>query len=132
MKEILNAMTEAQQHERAKYHLTLDEAIEQLFGIEDKTRAIQFSDGSFPDGLHSYRGYYEDLAISPCNFVVSVNDLFHDLSSAAGSEFTGYKGGDFIMGDRTPLWQASRGDIGRPILSIDTEQNPVQLVLGDN
>jgi hypothetical protein len=32
--------------------------------------------------------------------------------------FTGYKGGDFVMGALTPLWLASYGSCGRKLMAV--------------
>lgn len=38
---------------------------------------------------------------------------FLDLAKeTVGKTFTGWKGGDFVMGKNTPLWVANAGDVG--------------------
>lgn len=36
-----------------------------------------------------------------------------------GETFQGYKGGDFTMDERSPVWIAKYGDSGYPLLTID-------------
>ena len=66
--------------------------------------------------IQSYRGYYDHLALGYCfdDFIhddcqVTVEMLVRLLNDAIGRTFTGYKGGDFTMGPRTPVWLANYG-----------------------
>lgn len=67
-----------------------------------------------PDAtVHSYRGYYEDLAIGykkggDC----SVSDLLAALEKANGATFHGWKGGEYDMDDDTPVWVANDSESG--------------------
>jgi hypothetical protein len=58
---------------------------------------------------HSYRGYYSDLAFEGGTSQIEAHELLASCKSAMGKVFTGYKGGDFMMGELTPLWVASYG-----------------------
>lgn len=56
-------------------------------------------------GLDSYRGYYSELAIeleSGCS--MSVAELLKEAKEAIGKEFTGYKGGEYIMQPYTEIY----------------------------
>lgn len=66
-----------------------------------------------PDGVDSYRGYYDHLALgwkeeSEC----TAGALLADLRAADGKVFQGYKGGDFCMYRETPMWVANYGRSG--------------------
>jgi len=55
----------------------------------------------------SYRGYYEDLALVVEEVEIpttSVDDMLGTLYGAMGRKFEGYKGGEYLMGEDTPLW----------------------------
>ena len=54
---------------------------------------------------HSYRGHYSDLALEKGSGTRTVASLIEQLKNEClGQTFTGYKGGDFYMGEDTPLW----------------------------
>jgi hypothetical protein len=65
---------------------------------------------------HPYRGFYSDLAIVPSETPISrrmpeytVKVLLDRLRMAIGKEFTGYKGGEFVMQSHTPVWVSEYG-----------------------
>lgn len=58
---------------------------------------------------HSYRGYYDHLALE-FGAVRTVGEVYKDLLAARGSRFEGWKGGDYIMGDHTPVWVSNEGE----------------------
>lgn len=60
--------------------------------------------------LHSYRGYYDQAAIDP-TFGSTVSYVLDEIEDAmAGKVFTGWKGGDFIFTENTPLWASYEGE----------------------
>lgn len=61
-----------------------------------------------PTNPHSYRGYYDHLAleVGERKPVAAVLDM---LEQACGETYEGYKGGDFTMGSSTPVWLAEQG-----------------------
>ena len=69
-----------------------------------------------PANVSSYRGYYEDLAISfaHCNEREnnSVGRTLEGLRAAVGKVFTGYKGGNYRADRDTALWVANYGESG--------------------
>lgn len=73
--------------------------------------------GSFypPAELISYRGYYEDLAITPNMDTdakeVTVSQLITKLNNIIGEELTGWKGGKFEMTQHTSVWVDVSGDV---------------------
>ena len=68
-----------------------------------------------PNDVDSYRGYYEDLAISffvpPESYgLQTLTRAFLDtLESAIDKTFTGYKGGDYRMDADSNLWVSNYG-----------------------
>jgi hypothetical protein len=71
------------------------------------TAAVKFSNGQHPGGLYSYRGNYADLAIEhypPDTGYISVERLLSHAQDCVGKTFLGYKGGEFVMNERTNVW----------------------------
>ena len=121
-------ISEAARKTRSDYHLTLGELWDLLEDVPD--------DYTIPvDGCHSYRGYYEDLALSvnqEQKWTVAAVRMV--LGCALNGEvFTGYKGGEYVMDQNTPLWLAEWGKDGRAILDleIDHDEKTVGLVVMD-
>ena len=128
---IVDAMGEAQKNTRSDYHLTLGELIAILENI-DPDAPVKFEDGTSPDNARSYRGYYSDLAFDHTEDVRTASDVLEVATDVHGTELMGYKGGDYLMGDLTPLWKASWGDLGTPILSAKEWGGDIVLVLGED
>ena len=63
---------------------------------------------------HSYRGFYEGIAFEPAN-KISVEEMLASAKDALGKTFQGWKGGDYIMGEHTPVYIGEYGDCGDPI-----------------
>lgn len=75
----------------------------------------------FPTGLSSWRGVYAELALTfslggygkPDKIEpMKINKFLKMLKGAIGKSFTGWKGGEFMMGKNTPLWVANEGSVG--------------------
>ena len=70
-------------------------------------KEVRFDFGYFrPTNLDSWRGIYAELALgySETEKDITVNELIKILKEAIGKTYTGYKGGDFVMGKNTPIW----------------------------
>jgi hypothetical protein len=108
------------QQERAETQLTLGKFIDLLRTLpQDRTIA---GIGS-PD---SYRGYYDDLAFRPTSEVRTVADVLNMLLvECMGRTFCGYKGGDYLMGEHTPLWIAEYGDCGDKLVALNVDASPI-------
>lgn len=96
--------------------LTLGELIDAL-KKRDQDHTVRFDFcGLVPTGIDSYRGYYEDLALSWGEWKygqkepMNVGSLVTLLEGAVGQTYTGYKGGDFKMDRDTAMWVANCGD----------------------
>lgn len=65
-----------------------------------------------PSGIHSYRGFYDHLAIGHVygGDDVTVDGLLLSLKDAIGKTFQGWKGGDYRMNAQTPIWCDDAGD----------------------
>jgi len=89
--------------------MTLGELIEFL-EARDPERAV-------PVGFakpHSYRGYYSELAFEPAKDV-TVGSMLSCARDSLGHTFTGYKGGEYKMGEYTDVYLANYGDTGEGI-----------------
>jgi len=112
---MMDGMNAEWQRERAQSQLTLGGLIACLQNMPAGTRVANLG------RPHSYRGYYCDLAFERHDGTRPVKDLLSDCLAAMGQEFTGYKGGDFVMGVRTPVWVAAYGHCGDRLLSVRTD-----------
>lgn len=108
--------------------LTLGQIIEKLekcgltHGEKDEPKQVQYDFGTaIPTTLDSWRGDYSELALgyklsgydSEEHFAeTTVETLLSELKSAIGKEFTGWKGGNYIMNEDTPVWVDNRGNAG--------------------
>jgi len=116
MQRLVDAIGESARSTRSEYHLTLGELIKDLRYHRQEKNALVFVD--MPNGqrisiadednsLHSYRGYYSDLAMTPAPEPITIPALLARCEAALGATLEGYKGGDFTMAEDTPLWIAS-------------------------
>lgn len=98
-----------------KPQLTLGEFIKKL-EEQPQDNEIMFDFVYFkPVGIHSYRGYYHQLAIGytvDSDYQPKVGDILKLCKDAVGKCFTGYKGGDFLMTEKTPLWVSNFSEVG--------------------
>lgn len=113
---IFDAISNAAAGERSRYHVTLGKMIE-LLSAADPELPVRFEDGTAPGFEHSYRGYYSDLAFERVDGTVLAKDFLRACQNAIGCTFEGYKGGDFTMTERTPLWASSYGTTGDAIVA---------------
>ena len=93
--------------------VTVGILINKLEKVEDKSKNVVFDFGYFrPDELNSYRGYYQDLAISYSDESKSptVEEFLELLREAIGTDFTGYKGGKFTINEDSMVWVAQWGN----------------------
>lgn len=103
MQAVCDAMSAEWKRERAATQMTLGSLIAALEKLPSD---------SLVRGLghaHSYRGYYSDLAFEPQAVSVTADDLLGQCRAAMGRVFKGYKGGDYVMGETTPVWIANYG-----------------------
>lgn len=82
---------------------SLKQLIERL-EKEDPDKVVPLGLGS----PHSYRGYYEDLEFTP-KPNVTVGEMLVTARNCIGEAFTGYKGGEFVMGEYSTVWLGHYG-----------------------
>lgn len=109
---MMDEMSAEWQRQRSATQMTLGKLITRLETLSPETM-IGLSEP------HSYRGYYSDLAFEPAKS--SIKDALVFCRSALGKVFEGYKGGDFQMGENTPVWVAHYGSCGQKIMSIQDD-----------
>lgn len=63
---------------------------------------------------HSDRGFYEDLGFTPAENV-TIGSMLENAKSAIGKTFTGWKGGDYKMGEYTDCRIGKYGECGEEI-----------------
>jgi hypothetical protein len=104
MQAMFDGMSAGWQRARAGEGLTLGSLVERLEAEDPDAEVYGLG------VLKSYRGYYDDLAFDPEARRCTVADLLAECRRAMGRVFSGYKGGDFLMGETTPLWVSPYGD----------------------
>ena len=114
---VRNAMLARRNEElKSSPQITLGELIAMLEAVKNKNLTVTFDVPFHPGEIDSWRGSYDELAIRYLNHgnPPTVRKLLDDLVFANGCTFTGYKGGDYVMGKRTPIWVANYGESGGP------------------
>jgi len=100
--------------------LTLGELIKLLEKVKDKKSPIITSRCAEEIcGLISWRGSYNELSISSDDWnsddwgkPLNAGEFLQMCIESVGKTFVGYKGGDFKMYKRTPVWVANYGQCG--------------------
>lgn len=121
----------------AKYNISTQDGYDQLRKVWQRERAAtQMTIGKMinilkmmpPDAPvpsldpHSYRGYYDDLAFDPTIEKITVETALKILTEGClGKTFSGYKGGDYVMGLETPVWWAEYGREGMRIMGFNED-----------
>lgn len=84
----------------------------------NKDLEVYYSNGSSPIYLDSYRGYYDQLALSHESSVEPMKcwRLLELLEDAVDKSFTGYKGGGFIMNLHTDVYVDNYGECSNRII----------------
>ena len=114
---MFHTMADLDRKQRSRYHLTLGSLIAALEPMGDAPVTVDTGGGV--GGFDSYRGYYADLALEPTDSPTPARTVLENARAANGQTFTGYKGGEFFMGEDTPLWLASYGCCGRAVVGVE-------------
>ena len=123
VQKLMDAISDSNRDVRSGYHLTLKHAVEELAKLPTNYQVKFDRNYQYPDREMSYRGYYSDLAFSWADKECSVSHLLLMCKRSINNTYEGYKGGDNLMDEKTPLWAACYGDTGRAIIGITlTEQ----------
>lgn len=89
-------------------NLSLGSLIANL-GASPEDKPVFLDSGGSVNRPHSYRGYYSDLALRPTEDAVTAGALLAECQAVLGTTLEGYKGGDFLMDEETPLWVSNYG-----------------------
>lgn len=122
----INLVNDVLQQKRMKEHVLLGELIVILKACQPNAIVLYNS----PIGVEfcfptlkacSYRGYYQDLCLIPESVYseIRVEEFLKLLEDCVNMEFTGYKGGEYVMGYTTPLWVAPYGNTGMKVVSAN-------------
>jgi hypothetical protein len=120
MQRLLDAVSDACRNSRKPYHLSLGQLMAKLDALPHGME-VMADTGAFIGQEHSYRGYYDDLAFEPTSEPSNVGTLRVMISRAYQGPYQGYKGGDYIYTDDTPLWLAPYGCTGLAIIDARVE-----------
>lgn len=93
---------------------------------------VAFDFGYFhPVEIDSWRGSYAELALTYADentAPMTLPAFIEKLRWADGETFTGYKGGEFTMSRRTPVWVANYGQSGNTAV-IGVIDNGYQVII---
>lgn len=114
---LFDAMSNVAHAERGRYQLTLEKLLQKLNDAPEDALVVFGGDNTgAPGDTNSYRGFYSDLSFEPSEKPITVAEFKARCVMANGETFMGYKGGDYVMGDKTPLWVAPYGMCGNAIM----------------
>lgn len=106
-----------------KKQCTLGDLIDQVkfqskYLEKDATVYFDFC-GFSPDGIDSYRGFYDELALgySKDKKIMSIDEFLSMLEFTVGVTLTGYKGGEFTMTKKTPVWVSNYGEYDKTAIT---------------
>ena len=102
-------------------NLTVWELIEVLNQIEDKNLPVICYDkrnekASYPWKFISYRGDYNQLALTEGSEEITVKDFLDKLKNVIWKTFTWYKGWEFTMSNNTSIYLANSWEVSWIIL----------------
>lgn len=114
IQDLFDLLSSDMQKARAESQMTLGDMIAVLDAIPKETQVPALSNP------HSYRGFYEDLAFqsSRDGATISASSLLDVCKSCIGRKFMGYKGGEYVMSEDTPLWVAEYGRGGDKLVEF--------------
>lgn len=117
LQDFVDRMNAEMQRGRAETQMTLGKMIDALEALPSD---MEMEGLTFP---HSYRGYYCDLAFERTGAKMKGAEIKALCMSAMGRIFEGYKGGDYLMGELTPVWIAAYGSSAnaRRIMAINPD-----------
>jgi hypothetical protein len=108
---------------------TLGELIVALDMIENRSLPVYLDRFEIPTHFISWRGSYDELAIEfdETSLPLTVEQFLSKCKSVLDGEvFVGYKGGEFTMGRRTPVWVDHYGEgIHRGVIGIKIQEDRI-------
>jgi hypothetical protein len=88
----------------------------------------------FPRSFSSWRGSYDELALDFYEYdykdikPLTIQQFYKLCLDTVGQEFTGWKGGEYIMSRDTPIWIANSGHSGSTAI-IDVLDKGYEVIL---
>ena len=80
---------------------------------EEKKVEFDFPGNFTPSYIDSWRGSYCELALDyEQGEPIKIKAFIEMLKEAVGKTYAGYKGGDYLMSENTPVWVDHYGDSG--------------------
>lgn len=99
-------------------HLTFGELVTIIGKLPKESPLYASSNSYYPVlSIHSYRGYYEDMEFDTGSTPVTVGEFLEMLLSNAGTTIEGYRGGEYIVDDRSYMWVGYEGGTARQALN---------------
>jgi hypothetical protein len=111
--------------------------IDRLAGLTPRLPVLTYCpdapdiDGKGLANPHSYRGYYEQLALEPVSGTTDVQDVLRSLRRANGHTYEGWKGGSYRMGPDTPVHVAAKGSTGLFVAEVMPLDDRVLIVCAE-
>jgi len=113
----------------SKEQLTLGQLISTLEACDQAKHVFINSSSDFPGYLDSYRGYYDQIAVTmQSKNLVTVAEFLKLCKGAIGQVFTGYKGGEYQMNADTPMWASNYGYASGAAIVDVTERDYVVII----
>jgi hypothetical protein len=85
--------------------VTVGETLRFLAKCRPASKVLISGRGNASDRFLSWRGSYEQLSISPdAEKEITVSDFYTALHDMLGQTITGWKGGDYTVGEQTELY----------------------------
>lgn len=105
-----------------RYHnkYNLGQFISDLSKYPEDAEVIIYPFYLYPIDFDSYRGYYEDLALSYSTnpeHKLTAGELLQKAKECINKNFSGYKGGSFQMDKNSIIWLANYGETTDILLS---------------
>lgn len=130
LQQLMDGVADSNMYTRAQYHVTLKKLILALTHTPFNDDVFVFIEGT-KNGIgnpHSYRGYYSDLAFEISTEPKTLSKTLEMVTGCLECCFGGWKGGEFIMKENTPLWIAEQGcSGGSAIMEVKYLNGAVQL-----
>lgn len=126
--DLIHAVNEATKMEAGKEY-NLGKLILDL-EKQDGNLKIVIDTNGIPISFSSYRGYYNRLAIEYENTgSMTVKEFLKRAKNIVGRTFEGYKGGNYLMDEETPIYVSNYGEAeGLKVIDIKKKKNNVTIV----
>ena len=97
----------------------------------DEKLPVYYDTGQHPTDIDSWRGIYAELAISHevDGEPMTCGEFIEMLEVVDGKEFTGYKGGEFTMRLRTPVWMDNYGQYSNMMITDVKQYSDSRIII---